>query len=133
MNKRGMMSKQILWTFYLIINIMIGIFLMVYINNNASGKYFDNQFYAKDIGLTIETIYQSSGNLKINYNFENKVKFNLNENIIKICDAEDNKKCYSYELIRNPNYKIDNVELTTNETKLEKIGNEIKISEIKNE
>ena len=122
MDKRGMISKQLLWGFYLIINIAIGALLFMFVSNSFSGESFDNQFYAKDIGLLIDSLYGFDGNIEITYNFKNEIKFELIGNEIKICSLDNLDDCYYYEFVKSDVYDVKEVSFTAQRIKLEKIG-----------
>ena len=56
MDKKGVDSRSILWTFYIILVIIITVFLYNQIETISSGKGFSDRYFVNDIGLTFDTI-----------------------------------------------------------------------------
>jgi len=67
MNKRGMDTHLILWTFYLVLCILIFVWLTVYTNSEINGISSDQEASAKQIGLTLDAIYAANGDLDLTY------------------------------------------------------------------
>lgn len=54
-------------TFEFFLAILVGLALLIYVKNVASGTLFEQNFLARDTGLLIDTIYASPGEVHVVY------------------------------------------------------------------
>ncbi|MBL7147745.1 MAG: hypothetical protein ISS82_02880 [Nanoarchaeota archaeon] len=74
MNKRGISTQQYIWTFYIILCVLLFVLLINYIRQEVTGEAYQQQILSKKLGLTLDTVYASNGELELKYNF-NKTYF----------------------------------------------------------
>ena len=106
MNKRGDVLTYI-WTFYLILILILSYGFYTWINSKSTGEDFKNNYLGKDIALTLNTIYNSNGDLKITY--KNLKDYNLvidNKNMKLIKNGNVKENSYTPDNYYN-NLKLD--------------------------
>ena len=74
MNKRGISTQQYIWTFYIILCTLLFVLITNYIRDEVTGEAYQQQILSKKLGLTLDTVYASNGELELKYNF-NKTYF----------------------------------------------------------
>ena len=74
MNKKGISTQQYIWTFYIILCALLFVLLTNYIKEEVTGESYQQHVLSKELGLTLDTVYASNGELELKYNF-NKTYF----------------------------------------------------------
>jgi len=102
MDKRGnsFLETQIIWAFYLILAIII--YFMI--ANVASEKSFFDDYFARELGLSIDSLHNSPGNLKIEYKNLKDFNLKIKENFIQVQSSKKNLPRI-YVFARDKNYQ----------------------------
>lgn len=86
MDKKGDITKPILWTFYIILVLIMTYFLYNYIDDLASGEGFSKKYFVNDLGLTMDAISSANGDLEITYSNLENYDISFAKNSVKIQD-----------------------------------------------
>lgn len=86
MNKRGFEERTILWAFYSVLGIILLVIFLTYIKEAATGIGLKNEFLARDLALTLDTIYSSPNDISIDYELNDKI-IEIKGNKIKVGGA----------------------------------------------
>ena len=84
MNKRGISTQQYIWTFYIILAIIIAVLLVNYIRQEITGESYTQHVLSKKLGLTLDSAYASPGKLELNYNFNDTFIINSEKGLLTI-------------------------------------------------
>ena len=99
MNKKGADTRTILWTFYILLVLIITYFLYNFVTDVASGKGFTKKYFINDLGLTFDTLASANHDLEIKYkNLENYyIRFSRGD--IKIINEN-----FNYNYVHDNNF-----------------------------
>ena len=130
MHKKGdsLLEKQLIFAFYLILAVVV----YFIIGNVVSEKSYFEDYFVRDLGLTIDTLHNSPGNINVYYPNLNDLNLVIKENLVEV-NSLIKAISKSYLFTRDKNFK----QLDSN---FNFINNTLKISkdkdiylEIKNE
>jgi len=130
MHKKGdsLLEKQLIFAFYLILAVVV----YFIIGNVVSEKSYFEDYFVRDLGLTIDTLHNSPGNINVYYPNLNDLNLVIKENLVEV-NSLIKATPKSYLFTRDKNFK----QLDSN---FNFINNTLKISkdkdiylEIKNE
>lgn len=130
MHKKGdsLLEKQLIFAFYLILAVVV----YFIIGNVVSEKSYFEDYFVRDLGLTIDTLHNSPGNINVYYPNLNDLNLVIKENLVEV-NSLTKAISKSYLFTRDKNFK----QLDSN---FNFINNTLKISkdkdiylEIKNE
>jgi len=111
MDKKGVDSRSILWTFYIILVIIITVFLYNQIETISSGKGFSDRYFVNDIGLTFDTISSANYDLELKHNVSQTVSLKMSEGKITLNGGGLE---YNYVMDNNLNIPYGNLNLDEN-------------------
>ncbi len=100
MDKRGnsFLETQIIWAFYLILAVII--YFMI--ANVASEKSFFDDYFARELGLSIDAVYSSHGNIKLGYKNLKDFNLRIKENFIQVQSSKKNlPRIYAFTKDKN--------------------------------
>lgn len=113
MNKKGISTQQYIWTFYIIICIVIFVLLVNYIRAEITGESSKQIILAKNLGLTLDSVYASNGDLNLNYYFNNTFVIESKESLLTV--QKTRVSSYGFYIIAqdednlNLNFETDSV------------------------
>jgi len=76
----ALLEKQLIWTFYLILAVIIYFMLQ----NSISEKSFFEEYLVKEIGLTIDTLYSSPGDIQLEFYYLRDVNLIVKKNNLEV-------------------------------------------------
>ncbi len=126
MHKKGdsSLEKIIISAFYLI----LAVITYFIINNVVSEKSFFEDYSVRELGLTIDTLHISPGNLKIEYKDLDGINFKVKENSIEVKSLDKNiPKIYLFTKDKNYNELNYNFAFTNNILQIVKEQNKINL------
>ena len=83
MDKMGVEERVILWTFYSVLSIILLLVFLNYINEAATGVNLQKEFLARDLALTLDSVYAAPNDIFIDYELDDKI-IEINGNFIKV-------------------------------------------------
>ena len=100
MHKKGdlLIEKQLIFAFYLILAVVV--YFMI--GSIASERSYFEDYFVRDLGLTIDTLHNSPG--KVNIEYRGLSNFNLvtKENFVEVRSSKNIPKIYAFT--RDKNY-----------------------------
>ena len=70
MDKKGVDTRTVLWTFYILLVLIISYVLYTFIEDSASGKALKEKYFINDLGLNFDFLPSLNHDLEIKYNIE---------------------------------------------------------------
>lgn len=67
MNKKGLITKQWLYTFYVVLNVIVLVLFITYINQLAENQKINQDFLSRDLGLIVDTLHNSPNPVILSY------------------------------------------------------------------
>ena len=86
MDKMGVEERVILWTFYSVLSIILLLVFLNYINEAATGVNLQKEFLARDLALTLDSVYAAPNDIFIDYELDDKI-IEIKVNKIKVGGA----------------------------------------------
>ena len=83
MDKKGVEERVILWTFYSVLSIILLLVFLNYINEAATGVNLQKEFLARDLALTLDSVYAAPNDIFIDYELDDKI-IEIKGNFIKV-------------------------------------------------
>ena len=99
MNKKGVDTRTVLWTFYILLVLMISYVLYTFIDDSASGKALKEKYFINDLGLSFDFLPSLNHDLEIKYNIEDD--YNIQFSKGKIMFTEKN---LNYNYVQDANF-----------------------------
>ena len=121
MNKRGSITKQWLYTFYIVLNVLVLVLFLTYINQLSSNKGITQEFISRDLGLTVDTLHNSPNPIKFSY--VNPISYQLKIDKNSVSATEPNSIAlgkYLYTKDNNVNIEVNLIPLTNSTLVFEK-------------
>ncbi|MBU2634205.1 MAG: hypothetical protein KJ674_03085 [Nanoarchaeota archaeon] len=115
MNKKSMTQHQFLYLFYILFAVLIFVFLVNTLDDMHSGKGFGKEYFARDVGMIIESAYIGNGDLEVEYNFTEKFLVEIKDGVLLL--RESKQSSYGSYLIAEGEEDLD-FELITNKLKI---------------
>ena len=84
MNKRGITTQQYIITFYIVICALLFVLLITYIKMEVTGESYQQKVLSKKLGLTLDTVYASNGELELNFNLNKTYSVRSEEKFLKV-------------------------------------------------
>ena len=95
MDKKGV-SRQYLWVFYLILNVIILVSLLTVVNGLFDGSGYFKDYGSRDTALVVDVLYASPGDVTINYDKKGNHTFKFDKGLVKIKGDALGINRYSY-------------------------------------
>ena len=131
MNKKGADTRTILWTFYILLVLIITYFLYNFVTDVASGKGFTKKYFINDLGLTFDALASANYDLEIKYKHLQDYNIRFSKGDIKIINENLN---YNYVHDNNFNTFYDDINIKENsELLITKKDNTISVNVKENE
>jgi len=94
MHKKGdsLIEKQLIFAFYLILAVVV-YFMM---GNVVSEKTYFEDYFVRDLGLTIDTLHNSPGKVNIEYRGLSNFNLAIKENFIEVRSSKNVPKIYAF-------------------------------------
>jgi hypothetical protein len=102
----SLLEKQMIFAFYLILAVIS--YLML--NSVVSEQSYLEDYFVRDLGLTIDLSYSSPGNLELEYSNLDRINLVVKENLIKIKSEKDAIQKI-YQIVKDRNYNELNLEI----------------------
>ncbi len=83
MNKRGIEERVILWAFYSFLAVFLLLVFINYVKEAATGVNLQKQFLARDLALTLDSVYAAPNDISIDYELQDKI-IEIKGNLIKV-------------------------------------------------
>ena len=115
MHKKGdsLLEKQLIFAFYLILAVVV----YFIIGNVVSEKSYFEDYFVRDLGLTIDTLHSSPGNINVYYPNLNDLNLVIKENLVEINSLiKAIPKTYLFTRDKNFKQLNSNLNLVTNST-----------------
>lgn len=126
----SLLEKQLIWAFYLILAVIIYFMLQSVI----SEKSFFEEYFVREVGLTIDTLYNSPGNVKIEYLYLKDINLKIKENIIEIKYLiKSFPKIYYLTVDKNYNKMKEDLSFSNSTLRINHGKNKINFESIQNE
>ncbi|MEK6841260.1 MAG: hypothetical protein AABX45_01550 [Nanoarchaeota archaeon] len=102
MHKKGdsLLEKQLIFAFYLILAVVV----YFIIGNVVSEKSYFEDYFVRDLGLTIDTLHNSPGNINVYYPNLNDLNLVIKENLVGV-NSLIKATPKSYLFTRDKNFK----------------------------
>ncbi len=126
MDKKGADSRTILWTFYILLVLIMTYFLYSFITDVGSGKGFTKKYFINDLGLTYDALPSANGNLEIKYKNLNSYNIVFDKKKIKLQNEN-----LEYNYVQDSNFNMFYGDLYLKENSkliITKNGNEITVN-----
>ena len=114
MDKKGSMTKLWLYLFYVVINMIVLVLFILYINQLAGEKGETSDFLSKDLGLITDTLHNSLNPIKFTYYTTSNYNFNIDQSSLSISKQLD-ANGIKYFYTRDNNLKISDVHINVKE------------------
>lgn len=118
----SLLQKQLLFAFYLI----LAFIAYLIIRGAFSTEAYSQEYLVRDIGLTMDVLYNSPGKVKVEYSSLNDVNLIVKEGFIQVKSlTEVIPKIYAFTRDRNYNQLDYEFEIKDNKLIMSKDGNRI--------
>lgn len=73
MDKKGIDERQVLWLFYLTVNVVILLAMMAFVNSSVKKVGLDESYYARDLAYTLDLVYAASHDVEFIYYIDDNI------------------------------------------------------------
>jgi len=101
MDKKGVDTRTVLWTFYILLVLIISYVLYTFIEDSASGKALKEKYFINDLGLNFDFLPSLNHDLEIKYNIEDDYKIQFSDGKITLIG-----KNLDYNYVQDENFDV---------------------------
>lgn len=101
MDKKGADTRTVLWTFYILLVLIISYAIYTFIGDSASGRALKEKYFIKDLGLNFDFLPSINSDLEIKYDIEDDYKIRFSNGKIMLIG-----KNLDYNYVQDTNFDV---------------------------